>query len=249
MDITAPTDEEFAALRARCAHRHPEAGGITVIGDHGISIRLPVVLGNPSGSSKAPARTDSPSWEQFIAGLLKLEEAPKDLADSGARDCILWPSPVVWEEWCTRWPALADIAWQAARRKAGFDASGLEEVTFDEKLPVPVHEAAEANPRAALRRFNVKRAKTSRTILAVIDAPSGPSWRFFLEAMRAPRAERWKLTREMAEGAIRFAYDEQTKQPVEADALFDPLPGLAVLTALTLSGLAGLAADVELGEF
>jgi hypothetical protein len=46
--------DEFAALAAENAHRYPEKFAVKVIGDGGVRVTLPFVLGNPSGACKMP---------------------------------------------------------------------------------------------------------------------------------------------------------------------------------------------------
>ena len=250
MDVLTPSTEQLASLLATHAARFPTPASITMVGDRGVPVRLPFVLGNPTGACpQVSERERTTTWGVFIAATMKLVDAPDHLAETGAAECVLYPDAVTYAEWRARWPALSAAVWSAVKQKCGTEQTAIDEPAFDDELATPVREAAVASPSACLRRFTMRRKKADYSVVLVIDSPKTVSWRFFIEAMRKPKADHWQLTREMAEACIKVAYDETAGAAVSLDEVVAPYPGVALLATLIVGQLAGVAADVELGEF
>jgi hypothetical protein len=250
MEIKTPTTEQVAAICSEHAARYPEPAAITMVGDRGVAVRLPFILGSPSGACKLAADKKAPIWASFVGAALKMSEAPGNAEELAANDCILYPDFATYKEWCTRWPALPSAVWRAVRRKIGMELDAVEEISFDDELPDAVKAALVTFPAASIRRVNVRARKVDRQFVCLISPPPAPSWRFFLEAMRKPRADHWSLTMEMAQGSIKIAHEASTNREIDVGSeLLTPWPGVALLTLATVSVLAGQTADVELGEF
>lgn len=249
MDIQTPTTEQVTAICSERSARFPEPAAITMPGDRGVPVRLPFILGNPSGSCLLPDKERSSTWASFISAMFKLSQSPDNIEDVAAMDCILYPDFATYAEWCKRWPALPGAVWRAVRKKCGIDFGILDEPAFDD-VPAEVKEASNAFPSASLRSFSVRRNKTDYKIIAIIDAPSATTWRFFLEAMRKPKADHWTLTRQMAQASIKLVFDQVSGKAMNLDEeVIAPWPGIAVLSVLTVGQLAGVSAEIELGEF
>lgn len=245
MDILkAPTPEEFAALELAQAHRFPERGHITVVGDGGAPVRLPIVLANPSGSCKMPSgQTGSPMWSLAAGAMMQFAGVPS--ADRLSNDCVLWPDAATFQSWVARWPALHERVWSMVRKKVAADTSSFEETAEGEAFPDIIAAAVSQFPHAVVRRFTPQ----GRSILAVIDSPSMLAWRFFLDAGRKRGAEYWKLISEMSGSCVRVLADEETGHSLSFDDVAARWPGIPVIAAMTVSVLAGMAGESELGEF
>lgn len=242
MQIVEPTTEEIAAAIAANPYRYPEVVHLTVVGDRGARVRLPFIIGNPSGST--PVVKPLPVWRDFVAAVLKRDEFPGG-AEAGVSDCLLWPNAVTWSEWSDRWPALAGQLWRAAKTKCGADMDLIVEPDYDDpNLPVDVKAALAQFPRASLRRFESHSAK----VLFLIDPPAPVVWRIFMDSMKVTGGDTWKHAREMAQVCTKFVFDEQTGGPVAFDKVIGEWPGFALMTCRTVAVLAGAAAEVELGE-
>jgi hypothetical protein len=244
MQITEPTPDEVAAVFAANQHRFPEISHISVTGDRGVTVRLPFVLGNPSGACKMPAaRQPSTVWNSFVSAALTRGKLPEG-EEAGAQDAMLWPPPATWAQWSERWPALAGKVWTAIKRKCGAMLEGITEPDYtDDRLPDAVKAALAANPRAALRRYETHRG----SFLMLVDPPPSAAWRIFTASI-APGSEAAKSAREMAQVCTRFIFNEKSAAEVSFEAMVAEWPGLAVQACLTVSVLAGAAADIELGE-
>lgn len=243
MDIIEPTQEEVAAIAATNPARVPTLIHLTVIGDRGASVRLPFVLGNPSGACGLPANKTTSIWSSFVSAALKNGKLPEG-EDAAAQDVMLWPPPAAWAQWSDRWPALSGQVWRAAKKKCGAIVEAISEPAYDdERLPDPVKAALAQFPRACLRRYQLHKA----SFLLLIDPPASAPWRIYLEAIRSDK-DVAKTAREMAQLCTKFTFDDQAGAPAAFEAVTAQWPGLAVQACLTISVLAGAAAGVELGE-
>lgn len=242
MQIVEPTAEEISAVIAAHPHRFPEVVHLTVVGDRGARVRLPFIVGNPTGSGPLPKPL--PVWRDFVAAVLKREEFPGG-AEAAVNDCLLWPSALTWSEWSDRWPALAGQLWRAAKQKCGADIDQVIEPDYaDPKLHADVQAALAQFPRASLRRFESHSAK----VLFLIDPPAPVVWRIFMDSMKAPGGDTWKYAREMAQACTKFVFDEKKGAAVPFEQVVGEWPGFALMTCRTVAVLAGAAAEVELGE-
>jgi hypothetical protein len=243
-----PTPEEFSALELAQAHRFPDPAHVTMIGDGGQPVRLPLVIGCPTGASKMPmGEAVSPLWSMAAGAMMKFTDAPP--TDRLSFDCVLWPDRATLQRWVERWPALHDRIWNLARRKMAADASIFSEPASGEKFSDAVAGSLLQFPHAVLRRFTPTARKEAHSLLAVIDSPSLAAWRIFLDAGRKRGADYWKLINDMAAGCVRLVYDEENAKAIPFDEVAGRWPGIPVLCAMTVSVLAGMAGDSELGEF
>jgi len=73
LDIKPPTPEEYASLASQHSHRFPEKYTVSLPGDHGTTVRIPVVIGNPSGPCKMTlGQKPAPAWSNFLAPALRV---------------------------------------------------------------------------------------------------------------------------------------------------------------------------------
>jgi hypothetical protein len=226
------TTEIREALKRDQAHRFPDLKYFPKPGDDGKDVKLPVVLGNPSGACRMPkgARV-SPAWGQKVAqtfGAGDAEWAPL------VTECVLWPEPHVWAAWLQRWPALAESVRPALVKKYGGDTDLISEPTSDVEVPDAVATRAAGT---TWMRFEPKGA----VIDLVVKAPSSAQWAMFTEAMKQPDADHWTLALELATACV-----PASTMPV-AEA-FVRWPGLALLVDREASYLAGMASKYEEGE-
>ncbi len=235
MIIADPTPEERAKLKAEHAHRFPELRYFPKPGDDGKMVKLPVVLGNPSGACHMPAGARaSKAWDAKVAegfGGEKVGWAQLVV------DCVLWPAPHVWAEWCERWPALPDSVRTALITKYGGSEDSITEPGEDVEAPKVIAEAREQHKGATWMRFEPK----GLTVDLLVKAPTSTQWALFTEAMRKPGAASWDLVHDLANACTAVA-----SQPV-AEA-FLRWPGLAVLVVREASYLAGVITKYEEGE-
>lgn len=219
------------AIRREQAHRFPELRYFPKPGDDGQPVKLPVVLGNPSGACKMPkgARV-SKAWGEKVAQTFGAAD-DTDLSQL-VTDCILWPPPPIWAEWLQRWPALAESIRPALVRKYGGAADQIAEPGPDETAPEAI--AAARSPGDAWVRFKGE-------IDLIVKAPTSGQWAMFTEAMKRPAADHWALALDLA-----MACTVAATHPIAET--FARWPGLALLVDREASYLAGLATEYEEGE-
>jgi hypothetical protein len=246
MEIKLPSQADFDAIAATQPHRHPEKAAITVPGDGGVLVRLPFILGNPSGASRLQSGArPSPAWSTTVAVLFKAAPDSSTLSDQLVQDCILWPDRATWATWADRWPGLAVSVFNAARQKFGGALDNLEEPGFDEPPPERIFEMLSQHPRAIWRRLRVRQ----ETALLVIEPPSAIGWRLFRDAMQKRDADHWKLVCELAEASVLATAKEDGAGAQASAELIERWPGMAVAVVTLISQLAGTAAETELGEW
>lgn len=239
---TAPAPDERAALLAEHAHRFPVPVPITVRGDGGAPVRLPFLLGNPTGSLRAPTGRVSPAFAQIIGSINLGKDEGDD--DELARDCVLFPSPAPITAARNRWPGLISEISKQIASKIGLGSTGAE-VFAGEEMPAEIAAALEAHPRATCRRFTPPGADGRPVdLLLVIDTPSRVTYDAFTDAMQARDADRVRLAREFAEGATVAVCGAPS-----AAAIFDRWPGVLVLAVGVAAKLAGAASESRLGEW
>lgn len=243
MDTSPPDQEKLAALLVEHAHRYPEKATLTVTGDRGKPLRLPILLGNPSGACHMPAGVKpSPAWASFVRGVLTRAEAPT-IASQIAADCVLHPAPAEWRGWCARWPGLAtSLADSVLLKKLGIRS--LEELEDDEEPPATLLAVLEATPAAAWRRAQMGQAVYD----LVIEPPPAPAWKFFQEAIERPKSDAWAKIRELAEAQVKACVTE-AGVVVPVAEIYDRWPGLAVRTIGVLQNLVGRSAEIEIGDW
>jgi hypothetical protein len=235
MDIAEPTLEEREAIKATQAHRFPELRYFPKPGDDGEPIKLPVILGNPSGACQMPEGAYiSKAWAQAVATTFnpgKFDHAPL------VADCVLWPDPRTWASWTQRWPALASSVRPALARKYGGSPALISEPGPEITAPAEIAAAQAANPAATWLRFSPKGA----VVDLVIKSPSSSTWAMFTDAMKQPGAASWKLALELA-----LAVTVASTKPI--GEVIARWPGLPLLIVHEASYLAGLATEFEEGE-
>lgn len=231
MDIPELTLEVREALKRDQAHRFPDLKFFPKPGDDGKDVKLPVVLGNPSGACKMPkgARA-SKAWANKVAqtfGAGDAEWAPL------VADCILWPPPHVWASWLQRWPAIDDSVRPALVKKYGGDT---DLISYPEGDAPEVIESARV-PGSLWIRFEPK----GSTVDLLIKAPTSTQWAMFTAAMKAADADHWMLALDLATACI-------LASTMPAADAFARWPGLALLVDREAAHLAGNASRYEEGE-
>lgn len=244
MQYAPPSAEEAARLLAEHAYRHPEKATITVPGDRGASVRLPLIIGNPSGSCRLPATLrPSPAWNDSIAVTLGVRKPEDTDADQLGADCVLWPPLATWNEWVDRWPGLPGRVADLARQKFGGVLSAVAEPAFDAVPPPAIGAALDAHPRAAWRIVAVPGC----ALHLVVDTPSPATYGAFMDSIRRAGSDPWKLTGELVRGCVPLVLDGTA--PVTIDDMLDRWPGVGVVLIAVIAQLAGAGAEVRLGEW
>jgi hypothetical protein len=244
VETKKPTDGELAALKAQHAHRFPIPARFTVTGDDDADVSLPVLLGNPSGACKMPLNAPvSSAWDATVAATFKMRPDSESSAAELAADCVLFPDAVTWQAWAARWPALPDVVMLAVRRKTASSLASLVEPARETPRPSHVREALTANPGSVWRTVK----PSGRAIDVVIAPPDAGLWQMFTDAMKKRDAKHGEIARDMALASMRAVFAEDSS-PISADEIVSEWPGLSLLIGLTVSALAGLRADFELGE-
>lgn len=242
MEIVKPTDAELEAMLLEHSCRYPEKARFTVTGDGEKDVCLPVLLGNPSGACKMQeGKRVSPAWDTVIASTFQIAQGETNI-DQLVSDSVLWPPPVTWFTWTKRWAALPEIVQVAIRRKTGSSMSMIEDPTPEQERPAALASILDRHPSAVWRMLK----PPGTEIDAAIMPPDSASWRMFLDAMKRPNAKHYSLARNLATSSL-VAASRADGTPISADELFDRWPGQALLVALTVSHLAGIAAKYELG--
>lgn len=235
MQIPELTAEVREQLKRDQAHRFPELRYFPKPGDDGKPIKLPVVLGNPSGACKMPkGLCASKAWNEKVAETFGGEKV--GWANLVA-DCVLWPAPHIWAAWLERWPALADSVRPALIAKYGGDTDQITEPREDDEAPAAIAEKRAEHPGATWQRFQPKGA----TVDLLVRAPTSSHWSLFTDAMKRPDADHWALVLDLATGCT-------VASTMPAAEAFVRWPGLALLVNREASYLAGLATEYEEGE-
>lgn len=236
MNIPEITLEARETIKRDQAHRFPELRYFPKPGDDGRPIKLPVVLGNPSGSCRMPAGSRaSKAWGQKVAQTFGVSNDSRNA--QLVADCVLWPPPNVWAEWLQRWPALNDSVFPALVRKYGGASDQVTEPSDDTEAPAAIADARGQHPGSSWIRFEPKGA----IVDVLVKAPTGTQWALFTEAMKAQSADHWALALDLA-----TACTAASTMPI-AEA-FARWPGLALRVNMEASFLAGLATEAEEGE-
>lgn len=251
MEIKPPTADELSVLLSQHSHRFPEKRTLSLPGDRGSTVRIPVLIGNPSGACKVPiGERPSAAWSNVIAETFSVLDKGVDVVRQAAADCVLWPNEAVWAQIVERWPAAPDTLWKAARAKCGASLAQLDIPAADETPPELVAAMLDKYPRAVWRRLD----GDGTPLVIVVDAPKSIAWSFFSTAMRKSDADRWELISQMNQGAVPGAWKviEATMAEPERLEPFDFIgegltrwPGFALHVAITLGQLAGIAARVD----
>lgn len=246
MIVTPPSDDVLREVLADHAHRHPIKASITVIGDGGQPVRLPMIVGNPSGACAMPDDVKaSTAWAEMLGAALGLIREPANLGERLAQDVILWPQRADVGKWVTRWPALPQKIADLLGQKLAVRASCIEEPAFDEDPPPAIAQAIAANPRAVWRRLR----PAPDILLHVAIAPPTPAvYRIYKDALKKSKDDPWSTVRDQAAaGAVAIVDEADVAQ--DAKSVLSRWPGLAALVVAEVQGLAGSDAQVHLGEW
>jgi hypothetical protein len=249
MKITPPNEDELLELELEHEHRYPEKAAIEVPGEGGKLIRLPLLLGIPSGACKMPdGEKPSRAWQKAVAITLR-KMRDEDTAPL-LRDCILWPSRKVWAEWCERWPAMHVQAYHLVRDKFGGALTMLEQPGEREEAPAPIAAAIAAHPNGVWRRLAPRRDAKFDVVIA---PPDPISWKLYMEGLGAEDANFWESTLDMVKASV-VAIDGTARIgaadiKLSFDAVIARWPGQAMLTIAIVGHLAGVAARTELGNW
>jgi hypothetical protein len=245
MIVTPPSDDELRALLVEHAHRHPTKASITVIGDGGQPVRLPMIVGNPAGACAMPDAKPSSAWNEMLGAALGLIVEPANLGARLAQDVVLWPDRATVGKWLERWPALPKKIADLLGQKLAVSDRCIEEPAFDEDPPAAIAKAIADNPRAVWRRLR----PSPDTLLHVAVSPPAPAaYRIFKDALKKAKAAPWPIVRDAAIGGIIASVDD-SGVPVNVAADLARWPGLAALVIAEMQGLAGSDAEVHLGEW
>jgi hypothetical protein len=231
VEFAKPTETEFEALAAEHAARYPTKARVTVIGDNGAQINVPLVLGNPT-----PAK-----WSEILAVLLKQREAPEDFKEQVALSSVLWPDRKGWYALLARWPALPASVADLVMSKIG---ARLLPVSDEEPPPPSLAAALEGKPRARWRRLQT----TSGAIFEVaLEAPSPAAWRLFKEALTKKGADVAAVVRDACKASMLSCVSADA--PADFERLVDEFPFVVTLIITEIGALAGIAESAALGEW
>lgn len=121
--IAPPSPETVAELLSVHANRFPSKATVDVPDDDGEPIPLPLLVGTPSGATTPAPDRVMPAWADLVAltmGAKRPNEA--GIADTLARDCLIYPTPAVLGQWEERWPAVLGPIGSVVMVKLGMDA-------------------------------------------------------------------------------------------------------------------------------
>lgn len=250
MDFSPPSAEELARLLALHAHRHPEKRTITVLGDGGRPVRLPFVLGNPTGATlldgdgRMPdGRRPTTAWSDTVRVTLNLAKDGPGAAQALVEDCVLWPGRVQLAQWAERWPALYGTLVDPVQRKLGGSKVLETPDPDDDAPPAPIAEALKATPRAVWRFLA---PRPDERFAVAIESPDATTWRFFQEETNKAEANVWPVVLDVVKNATR-AFCRADGAPAGFELTVARWPGLAVALFTVVSALGGAAAAVEEG--
>jgi hypothetical protein len=246
MMIQVPSDEELAAMLAQHAHRFPVRASIPVLGDAGERMRLPLLLGVPSGACRMPAGSrSSPVWKTIVSSILEGSFKAAVIAEHLANDCVLWPDQRICAEWRERWPAIPNDIALAVLRLVGAEVAALGEPSPLEEPPKAIEEVLLEHPRAVWRHMRPR----DEAYEVVIECPDAVRYDAFSDAIGRADADAMALCREFAEAQVMACVSKASSTPVPLGKAFDPHPGLVILVASQARRLGGAQAEVRLGEW
>lgn len=240
--IVPPSPDELARIMDEHAHRFPETASIKVPGDGDVLVKLPLLLGIPTGAlpvdKDGKTLTGTPvssAWSNAVAARLKFRADDDATGGRLVADCVLWPSPSMWREWCAEWAAIDGAASRLVALKIGSYLDVIQEPADGEKPPAGIAPSARGVWRVLTpqgKRFDV-----------AIEPPDSTAWRLFVKAALAPGEDVARRAREIVEASVTgFA------PGTLLDAL-DRYPGLVMALLAQSAYLAGVGAEVTLGEW
>lgn len=218
--IAPPSPEVLAELKASNSARFPEIASVDVIGDEGETLRLPLLIGNPSGAVQPPGERVLPVWADLVALTMGASRPSEGIADALTRDCLIFPTPAILGAWEDRWPAVLDSIGVPVAEKIGMSAAQVK------RAPKP----ATAGP------YLLGRDK----IPANITTPTRAHYVALKAAVRREGADHRALLAELLAACVKG-------QGVEE--LLVRQPGLALPLYQTVMRLAGEVAAARVGEW
>ncbi len=220
--IAPPAPEVLQQLLAEHALRYPEKATVDAIGDGGVTLRLPLLIGNPTGSTRTPGPRVLPAWSDFVALTLGAKKTGADtIGEEVARDCLLFPSPALLAEWEQRWPAILGAIGSITLSKIGADAKLVR------MAPLP-----EAPSRYLLG--------TGAGVEATVTTPSKAHYDGLRASVKREGADCIELLDELIAVCVKGT---------GVSELLVRRPGLALPLYNTAMRLAGAVADARLGEW
>jgi hypothetical protein len=239
MNLSPPSPEVLAQLRAQYSYRYPQTAGIKVTGDRGATVELSFVIGNPKGACiLPPGEKSTTAWvDTVMAGL-----RPRgNVASQLAQDSLLYPELRTWGEWVARWPGLPDNLGTLILRK--LTGPAVVQPGPGEEPPAALLPALDADPTAAWMRL--KSADDEYAI--VVKPPSEPVYRRYHEDVKQP-PEQWKTMREMVAANVAACVHLPDGAERSIADLYTRWPVLGVYVLAEIERLAGGLVDAELGE-
>lgn len=234
--IAPPPPELLAEILGTHAHRYPEKASIDVIGDGGVPLRLPLILGNPTGCAPSPIGTPSfPAWENLVALTLGSVKRPGVTAEV-VRDCLIYPSRGQLAEWEERWPALVDNLGDIVLEKFGASAKAIQLPIPGEEPPASTRPTLDATPAACWRWIAIGGAR----VAVVIVPPSKPHWDAFVSAVGREGTDLIALITELVATCCKGD---------GIGVLLQRWPGLMLPLENAVVKMAGAAAQARLGEW
>jgi len=222
--IAPPSPEALAELVEANAARFPEKAAVVVIGDDGESLRLPLLVGIPSGATKPLPSTALPVWSDLVALTMGAKRTGAEtIGEALARDCILFPKPGILSAWEERWPAVVHAISNIVGAKIGMEA--------DLVAPVP-----KVDGKVVPGAFLVGRP----ALLVTITAPSRAHYVALRAAVRREGADHVALLDDLIAACVKGR---------GVDELLVRHPGLALPLYRTVMRLAGEQAEAHLGEW
>jgi len=232
--IAPPSPEALAELLAANALRFPEKASLDVLGDGGQVVRLPFLLGIPTGSLPPGTVAAFPAWRDFVELVLSIRKDSEGVTPALVRDCILYPARGQLAQWEERWPALVTSLGGVVLQKIGVDHELLAEPGPRDVPPTAIAEQLATSPAAMWRWLKVGDAP-----IAVAIAPPTPAqWSAFTAALRRPGVDGLELMTELVTTCVKGE---------GLGARLVQWPGVAVPLENLIAKMAGAAAASRLG--
>lgn len=222
--IAPPSPEALTELTSANAARFPEKASVDVIGDDGEDLRLPLLLGIPTGATKPLPATALPAWPDLVALTMGVKRSGADIiSEAIARDCIIFPTPAILGAWEERWPAVLNSISNVVGEKTGMEAA----------LVVP---APKVDGKVVPGGYLIGRDQLPVTI----SAPTRAHYVALRAAARREGADHVALLDDLVATCVKGR---------GVDELLIRQPGLALPIYKTVMRLAGELADTRLGEW
>lgn len=222
--IAPPSPEALAELVQANAARFPEKATVTVIGDDGEDLRLPLLIGIPTGATKPLPAKALPVWPDLVALTMGAKREGADtIGDALTRDCLLFPTPSILAAWEERWPAVVNSIQGVVGEKIGMEAE-------------LVRPAPKVDGKAVPGGYLLGRDKLPVTITT----PSRAHYVALRAAVRREGADHVALLEDLIAACVKGR---------GVDELLVRQPGLALPIYKAAMRLAGELQDARLGEW